>query len=251
MRRQELLNELDNAITLFEQREAINQEYAKVKKKDRPYRDEVGMGGLTIIFLCFEIYGFGMYVLGLVAGIIMKDEELIKNAGVGAMFFAALIVTTYLFSHLSCLIENKQIRKDNAKLRVQKVAIEKEKKVLEEKYDAVQNKINYHLGNWYPEGYEKSYIASFFYQVIANGRASGLGEAINLYEEECYRRRQMKENEHIRRELERHNFKQNVQIVQSAAETAALSAQLANANKQLAEMKKELSELKRNDTRRR
>ena len=71
------------------------------------------------------------------------------------------------------------------------------------------------------------------------------------YEEECYRRRQSEENAQILNELERQSFKQNVQIAQSMAETAALSAQLATANKQLADMKKELAELKRGDSNRR
>ena len=82
-----------------------------------------------------------------------------------------------------------------------------------------------------------------FYQVIENGRARTLGDAINLYEEECYRRRQREENAQILDELEKQSFKQNVQIVQSMTETAALSSQLANANKQLADMKKELEKL--------
>ena len=114
-----------------------------------------------------------------------------------------------------------------------------------------QKRIDRYLGDWYPEGYEKSNIAAYFYQVLENGRARTLGDAINLYEEECYRRRQSEENAQILKELERQSFKQNVQIAQSMAETAALSAQLATANKQLADMKKELAELKRGDTNRR
>ena len=78
-----------------------------------------------------------------------------------------------------------------------------------------------------------------------------MGDAINLYEEECYRRRQREENAQILDELEKQSFKQNVQIVQSMAETAALSEQLANANKQLDDMKKELAKLKKEDTKRR
>ena len=78
-----------------------------------------------------------------------------------------------------------------------------------------------------------------------------MGDAINLYEEECYRIRQREENAQILDELEKQSFKQNVQIVQSMAETAALSEQLANANRQLDDMKKKLAKLKKEDTKRR
>ena len=61
----------------------------------------------------------------------------------------------------------------------------------------------------------------------------------------------LQENAQILDELEKQSFKQNVQIVQSMAETAALSEQLANANKQLDDMKKEIAKLKKEDTKRR
>ena len=146
---------------------------------------------------------------------------------------------------------NKQVDKDNLKIKELKKTIEIRKKELKEEYAAVQKKIDRYLGDWYPEGYEKSNIAAYFYQVLENGRARTLGDAINLYEEECYRRRQREENAQILDELEKQSFKQNVQIVQSMAETAALSEQLANANKQLDDMKKELAKLKKEDTKRR
>ena len=146
---------------------------------------------------------------------------------------------------------NKQVDKDNLKIKELKKTIEIRKKELKEEYASVQKKIDRYLGDWYPKGYEKSSIAAYFYQVIENGRARTLGDAINLYEEECYRRRQREENAQILDELEKQSFKQNVQIVQSMAETAALSEQLANANKQLDDMKKELAKLKKEDTKRR
>ena len=251
MNRQEVLYGLNNAVILFKQQEALSLEYERVQQKDRPYEQKRKIGWIGIIVLGFEIYCFGGLIIGFLFGIVSNDTEIIKISAPFAIIGIAAIITTYLLFRMHNIKRNKQVDKENLKIRELKKAIETRKKELKEEYATVQKKIDRYLGDWYPKGYEKSSIAAYFYQVIENGRARTLGDAINLYEEECYRRRQRKENAQILDELEKQSFKQNVQIVQSMAETAALSSQLANANKQLADMKKELEKLKKGDTKRR
>ena len=251
MNRQEVLHGLNNAVTLFEQQEALSLEYERVQQKDRSYEQKRKIGWIGIIVLGFEIYCFGSLIIGFLFGIVSNDTEIIEISAPFAMIGIAVIITTYLLFRMHNIKRNKQVDKDNLKIKELKKTIEIRKKELKEEYAAVQQKIDRYLGEWYPKGYEKSSIAAYFYQVIENGRARTLGDAINLYEEECYRIKQREENAQILDELEKQSFKQNVQIVQSMAETAALSSQLANANKQLADMKKELEKLKKGDTKRR
>lgn len=251
MNRQEVLHGLNNAVTLFRQQEALSQEYEQVQQKDRPYEQKRKIGWLGIIVLGFEIYYVGMVTLSLLYNTISGNTEDIEFLVLVSMIGIPVIITTYLLLRMRNVKRNKWVDKENIKIKELKKAIEIRKKEIKGEYAEVQKRIDRYLGDWYPEGYEKSYIAAFFYQVLENGRARTLGDAINLYEEECYRRRQSEENAQILNELERQSFKQNVQIAQSMAETAALSAQLATANKQLADMKKELAELKRGDPNRR
>lgn len=251
MNRQEVLHGLNNAVTLFKQQEALSQEYERVQQKDRPYEEKRKIGWLGIIILGFEIYYGGMMIFVSLFNIVNNVEEHVETSILLLLMCIAGIITTYLFFRMRNIKRNKRVDKENIKIRELKKAIEIRKKEIKDEYAEVQKRIDRYLGDWYPEGYEKSYIAAYFYQVLENGRARTLGDAINLYEEEYYRRRQSEENAQILNELERQSFKQNVQIAQSAAKTAALSAQLANANKQLADMKKELAELKRGDTKRR
>ena len=251
MNRQEVLHGLNNAVTLFKQQEALSQEYERVQQKDRPYEEKRKIGWLGIIILGFEIYYGGMMIFVSLFNIVNNVEEHVETSILLLLMCIAGIITTYLFFRMRNIKRNKRVDKENIKIRELKKAIEIRKKEIKGEYTEVQKRIDRYLGDWYPEGYEKSYIAAYFYQVLENGRARTLGDAINLYEEECYRRRQSEENAQILNELERQSFKQNVQIAQSMAETAALSAQLATANKQLADMKKELAELKRGDTNRR
>ena len=251
MNRQEVLHGLNNAVTLFKQQETLSQEYERVQQKDRPYEEKRKIGWLGIIILGFEIVYIGPLTLSPLIMIADSNAEDMKMYILISLIGIAVIITTYLLFRMHNIKRNKQVDKENLKIRELKKAIETRKKELKEEYATVQKKIDRYLGDWYPKGYEKSSIAAYFYQVIENGRARTLGDAINLYEEECYRRRQRKENAQILDELEKQSFKQNVQIVQSMAETAALSSQLANANKQLADMKKELEKLKKGDTKRR
>ena len=251
MNRQEVLHGLNNAVTLFKQQEALSQEYERVQQKDRPYEEKRKIGWLGIIILGFEIYYGGMMIFVSLFNIVNNVEEHVETSILLLLMCIAGIITTYLFFRMRNIKRNKRVDKENIKIRELKKAIEIRKKEIKDEYAEVQKRIDRYLGDWYPEGYEKSYIAAYFYQVLENGRARTLGDAINLYEEECYRRRQSEENAQILNELERQSFKQNVQIAQSMAETAALSAQLATANKQLADVKKELAELKRGDTNRR
>ena len=251
MNRQEVLHGLNNAVTLFKQQEALSQEYERVQQKDRPYEEKRKIGWLGIIILGFEIYYGGMMIFVSLFNIVNNVEEHAETSILLLLMCIAGIITTYLFFRMRNIKRNKWVDKENIKIRELKKAIEIRKKEIKGEYTEVQKRIDRYLGDLYPEGYEKSYIAAYFCQVLENGRARTLGDAINLYEEECYRRRQSEENAQILNELERQSFKQNVQIAQSMAETAALSAQLATANKQLADMKKELAELKRGDTNRR
>ena len=251
MNRQEVLHGLNNAVTLFKQQEALSQEYERVQQKDRPYEEKRKIGWLGIIILGFEIYYGGMMIFVSLFNIVNNVEEHAETSILLLLMCIAGIITTYLFFRMHNIKRNKWVDKENIKIRELKKAIEIRKKEIKGEYTEVQKRIDRYLGDLYPEGYEKSYIAAYFCQVLENGRARTLGDAINLYEEECYRRRQSEENAQILNELERQSFKQNVQIAQSMAETAALSAQLATANKQLADMKKELAELKRGDTNRR
>ena len=251
MNRQEVLHGLNNAVTLFKQQEALSQEYERVQQKDRPYEEKRKIGWLGIIVLGFEIVYIGPLTLSPFLMIADSNAEEIKIYILISLIGIAVIATTYLLFRMHNMKRNKWVDKENIKIKELKKAIEIRKREIKDEYAEVQKRIDRYLGDWYPEGYEKSYIAAYFYQVLENGRARNLGDAINLYEEECYRRRQSEENAQILNELERQSFKQNVQIAQSMAETAALSAQLATANKQLADMKKELAELKRGDTNRR
>lgn len=251
MNRQEVLHGLNNAVTLFKQQEALSQEYERVQQKNRPYEKKRKIGWLGIIILGFEIYYGGMMIFVSLFNIVNNVEEHVETSILLLLMCIAGIITTYLFFRMRNIKRNKRVDIENIKIRELKKAIEIRKKEIKDEYAEVQKRIDRYLGDWYPEGYEKSYIAAYFYQVLENGRARNLGDAINLYEEECYRRRQSEENSQILNELERQSFKQNVQIAQSMVETAALSAQLATANKQLADMKKELAELKRGDTNRR
>ena len=258
MNRRELLHELNNAITFFEKREALCSEYERVQQKDRPYEEKRKIGWLGIIVLGVEIYYVAQILLVFVVGLFLEPMDGMMEMLLFSMIGVAIVLTTYWLFRMHNIKRNKRVDKENLKIKELKLAIEKRKKEIKQEYDVLQDTIDRYVGTWYPEGYEKSYIASYFYQVLENGRARTLGEAINLYEEECFRRRQQEENEQILEGLKRQNFKQNVQIAQSAAEAAALSAQLASANKQLAstnkqlaEMKKELAELKKDNTRRR
>lgn len=252
MNRRELLQELNNAITFFEKREALCSEYERVQQKDRPYEEKRKIGWIGIIVLGFELYYVAQLLFVVVVGLFIEDMESegMMEMVLLSMIGVAIVLTTYWLFRMHNIKRNKRVEKENVKIKELKLAIEKRKKEIKQEYDVIQDTIDRYVGTWYPEGYDKSHIATYFYQVIKNGRAYDLGEAINLYEEECFRRRQEQKNEQILEELERQSFKQNVQIAQSAAEAAALSAQLANANKQLAEMKKELAELKKDNTRR-
>ena len=116
------------------------------------------------------------------------------------------------------------------------------KQELQEQYEMVESRLDRYVRGWYPKGYESSKIADYFYAVIKNGQAYTIGEAINLYEEECYRRRQQQLQERIYEEQRKQTMLQKTQV----AEQATLIAQLSKTNKQLEEQNRILRKNNKN-----
>lgn len=117
MNRQEVLYGLNNAVTLFEQQEALSLEYERVKQKDRPYEQKRKIGWIGIIVLGFEIYCFGSLIIGFLFGIVSNDTEIIEISAPFAMIGIAVIITTYLLFRMHNIKRNKQVDKDNLKIK--------------------------------------------------------------------------------------------------------------------------------------
>ena len=134
MNRQEVLYGLNNAVTLFEQQEALSLEYERVQQKDRPFEKKRKIGWTGIIVLGFEIYCFAMWIIGFLFSIVSNDTEIIEISAPFAMIGIAVIITTYLLFRMHNIKRNKQVDKDNLKIKELKKTIEIRKKELKEEY---------------------------------------------------------------------------------------------------------------------
>ncbi len=232
MNKLELLSRLENAVKLFEQKETIVANYKALERKDRPYEEKRKIGLLGKILLGLEMIGMFFYGgMCLLSALFTGDKETFIIGIVLIVIFLAVILTTYLLCILYNRRRNKRVDIENAELKVlkQKIAIKKQE--LKEQYELVESRLDRYVRSWYPEGYESSKIAAYFYVVIKNGQAYTIGDAITLYQEEQYRRRQQQLQEKIYEEQRKQTMLQKVQV----AEQATLIAQLSKTNQQLEE----------------
>ena len=100
MNRQEVLQGLEHAVSLFKQQEALNQEYRRVKQQDRPYEKKYKIGWLGIGVLGLEIAYMGPLVFSPFAILLSGDTTELETSIVLSLVSAAVITTTYLLFRL-------------------------------------------------------------------------------------------------------------------------------------------------------
>lgn len=161
--RDELLNQLSNAVSIIKQLANIQQNLNNVRSQYQPNvfaNKKAKRQSWWIIVICAFI-GYG----------ILKDIGLI--IGIVAGVFARKYYLKFRSEKIDA--ENLEIqKKEQAVLdnlaNVQKVYIEQ-------------------LGSWYPENYCSVDAVQYFYTAVKNFRADTLKEAINLYETSLHQKR--------------------------------------------------------------
>lgn len=161
--REELLNGLNEAVSIIRQLANIQQRLTDVKNQYKPHLPSTKRGKRSswffAIFPAFILWGI-IGDIGLIIGLV-----------------AGILVRTYYYKRKNEMIdqENQALQtKENAVL----VDLQKVQTVYREK-----------LASWYPENYCSVDAVEFFHNAIKNYRADNLKEAINLYETALHQRR--------------------------------------------------------------
>ena len=161
--RDELLNQLSNAVSIIKQLANIQQNLNNVRSQYQPNvpaNKKAKRRSWWIIVIC-ALIGCGILKdIGLIIGII-----------------AGVFARKYYFK-----FRNEKIDAEN--LEIQK----KEQAVLDNLAN-VQKVYIEQLGSWYPENYCSVDAVQYFYSAIKNFRADTLKEAINLYEISLHQKR--------------------------------------------------------------
>lgn len=161
--RDELLNQLSNAVSIIKQLANIQQNLNSVRSQYQPNvpaNKKAKRRSWWIIVICAFI-----------------GYAILKDIGVIIGIVAGVFARKYYFK-----FRNEKIDAEN--LEIQK----KEQAVLDNLAD-VQKVYREQLGSWYPENYCSVDAVQYFYTAIKNFRADNLKEAINLYETSLHQKR--------------------------------------------------------------
>lgn len=204
--REELIEKLGYAVDIMRRAEKLGQQLKNMKtsifwtdlKAKRSLMPYIGKGPL--IFWGLIIFFF----------IIFEIEDMLgQNDIIGAVFFymqmnAGVQIVSFLVTVIEIglglgitipivllirKISNKQIDKKNESI---KKKIEQNKEELQgaleqgerllQRMEQVQMEYNQYVAPWYPAEYSYLSVAEYLYDVVRNGRADSMKEALNLYE---------------------------------------------------------------------
>lgn len=161
--RDELLNGLNDAVSIIRQLANVQQRLTNVRNQYKPHLPSTKRGKrVSWLFVILP---------AIVGGCLIGDIGLI--VGIVAGFF----IRKYYYQR-----KNETIDQENQALQI------KENAVLVDLQN-VQVVYRDKLASWYPESYCSVDAVEFFYNSIKNYRADNLKEAINLYETALHQRR--------------------------------------------------------------
>ena len=111
----------------------------------------------------------------------------------------AIIVMTIVFRKLITMAmhwRNKKIERQNQAIRARnaeiingQTALRQQEEYAVNEFNRIKAELNSMIQGWYPQAYLDSESAKFFLHLVENYRANTMQEAVNLWEEEKYRRK--------------------------------------------------------------
>lgn len=166
--REELLNGLNDAVSIIRKLGNIQQRLTRVRNQYKPHLPS--SKGMIRGGICFVI------VMALVG------EALIGSIGIS--FIGAILggVGGYFAKTYFYKVRNEKIDDENEEVK-------KQEQVVLNDLQKVQVEYRERLGTWYPESYCSVDAVEFFHNAIKNYRADNMKEAINLYETTLHQRR--------------------------------------------------------------
>lgn len=169
--REELLNGLDDAVSVIRQLANVQQRLTNVRNEYKSHlpktKREKRLSWCIFIIVSFMIGGFLHGIIGWILG------DFVYIGGFVAGFFIRKKYYEY---------KNEKIDQENQVIKG------KEQAVLAD-LQKVQAVYREKVGYWYPANYCSVDAVEFFRDVISNYRADSLKEAINLYETTLHQRR--------------------------------------------------------------
>lgn len=209
--REELIEKLGYAVDIMERAEKLGQQLKMMKAPiflnnllaGRSLRPYAGKGPL---FFCGLLIFFNFFVLECqIEDTLLQNETVIlflytmmmqMNVGVQIVNFFLLVIEIGLGLGITIpivlllrIISNKYIDKKNESIKKKieqnkeklQVALEQREQLLQ-RMEQVQMEYNQYVAPWYPAEYSYLSVAQFLYNVVRNGRADSMKEALNLYE---------------------------------------------------------------------
>ncbi|MCD7724609.1 MAG: hypothetical protein LUI12_03510 [Clostridiales bacterium] len=171
--REELLDSLNEAVSIIQQLANIQQRLTNVRNQYQP--SEPSTKRKRRISWLFII------IPALIISVAIDPQKGFFGS-IGFVGLIVVIVAGYFVRKYYYQRKNAAIDEVNQALRV------KEKGVIEDLQN-VQATYQDRLASWYPENYCSVDAVQFFYDVVKNYRADNIKEAINLYETSLHQRR--------------------------------------------------------------
>ena len=173
--REELLNGLNDAVSIIRQLSNIQNRLNQVRGQYKNLKSNKKIGKLLKGLFVLCVLSCGMMLLqmniwGLITGII--------QVAVGC------IVVKFIYKKINEKIDadNQQIVAENEQVKAKEQAVLND---LQKVQIAYRERVSY----WYPDNYCSVDAVEFFHNAVKNYRADSLKEAINLYETVLHQRR--------------------------------------------------------------
>lgn len=173
--RDELLNGLNDAVSIIGQLANIQQRLNQVRSQYKNITPNKKMGKLAKLYLVYLVI-----------------TSFIKIAENGiSIIFSQVIVIAVFFGLIKgyYILRNKKIDSDNEKVRTYNENVKAQEQTVLNELQKVQVAYRERVGYWYPDKYCSVDAVGFFYNAIKDYRADNIKEAINLYETTLHQRR--------------------------------------------------------------
>lgn len=173
--REELLNGLNDAVSIIRQLSNIQNRLNQVRGQYKNLKPNKKIGKLLKGFLvlcifCCVMMLFQMNIWGLITGIIQIT--------------VGCIVVKFIYKKI-----NEKVDADNQRIVAENEQVKTQEQTVLNDLQKVQIAYRERVSYWYPDNYCSVDAVEFFHNAVKNYRADSLKEAINLYETALHQKR--------------------------------------------------------------
>jgi Ca2+/Na+ antiporter len=174
--RDELLNGLNDAVSIIRQLANIQQRLKQVRSQYKDLKPHKKMGIKLKILL--------------VVLIVIEVMSSLQSGNISSLIWGILgIAIVYIVVKVIYKKMNEKIDADNQQITAENEQIKVQEQAVLNDLQNVQTLYQERVGYWYPDNYCSVDAVEFFYDAVNNYRADNIKEAINLYETTLHQKR--------------------------------------------------------------